>query len=210
MTSSPGSDSSLRRLKSAPQREISEEEQEPKRLWAKGLAAVIAILLLLLLLALFLPVKKGKESPKAKKLLKPTGAGVVGRTRYIVLSGEKAFSIGDVHASSKAAFLIVTFKIENLSREPQVLDFSMVELVDRQGRPNISSADVTLKLYEVLNQQSPWEEEIPPRFPITVKVVFTVAKSETGERLNFAGRDFDWTSSEALELPLEIEEEIKP
>lgn len=180
-----------------------EERQEPpeekKPIWRK---IVIAIIVILLLLLLFWPVsaEQRKIIQRQARMRQINGAGVIGSARYSVISGKPMPEL-EPGSRSKAIPVGVWFEAENLSNQPELLDYSMVKLVDAGGYESVISRELINTWYEQNGGVSHWGKPVAPGAKVKALAVFNVFRGPVKNYL-LRGRDFAWTSDKYAELPI--------
>lgn len=179
--------------------EFDEPEDEKRSIWR---TIVIAIVVILLLLLLFWPVTAGQRKviqrqARARRL---SGAGIVGATKYTVVSG-KAMPELEPGSRGEAIPVGVWFEAENLSNRPEILDYSMVKLIDAGGYESVISPELIRAWYKQAGGAMPWGEPVPPGGTVKALAVFNVFRGPVKNYL-LRGRDFAWTSDNYAELPI--------
>lgn len=176
-----------------------EPEEEKKSIWRK---IVIAIIVILLLLLLFWPVSAGqrKRIERQARARRISQAGVIGLTKYSVISGKPLPEL-DSPGAHKAIPVGVWFEVENLSSRPELLDYSLVKLVDAGGNESIISRDLIRAWYEQDGTKVPWGESIAPGGKVKAVAVYSVYRGPVKNYL-LRGRDLSWTSNDYSEQPI--------
>lgn len=177
-------------LKDAFEEDRREPPEEKKSVWRK---IVIIIIIILLLLLLFWPVPKTtlKRIRRQGQARQVSGAGVVGVTRYTVISGKPMIELDT--KIRKAVPVGVWFEVENLSGRSELLDYSMVKLVNAGGYESVINPELIRVWYERSRVKNPWGEPVFPGRKVKALAVFYVYRGPVKNYL-LRGRDFDWTS----------------
>ena len=168
-------------------------EEQPSR-WRK---IVVTVLVTLILLLLFCPVPKeqlSKISARAQKERQAQRAGTAGAAKYVVISGGPLKELDD-GAKREAIPVGVWFEVQNLSGNAEILDPSMVQLVDTFGYESVINPKAIEAWYELKGMSSPWGEGVEPGAKVKALAVFYVYLGPTKTYM-LRGRGFDWTVSD--------------
>ena len=161
--------------------------EEKKSVWRK---IAIIILIILLLLLLFWPVSAGQRrrlGQREKRRLKEA-ARVVGATKYTIVSGK---SMPELQTTPRKAIPVgVWFEAENLSNQPEMLDYTMVKLVDSGGNAYPVSSELTERWYEQSGTRLPWGEAVGAGRKVRAIGLFYVFRGPV-KNYSLRGRDFD-------------------
>lgn len=183
--------------------QLEEVEEEEKR---GCFRTVVLIVIIILLLLLFWPVKPGKKGlPKSnakEEQPKVTGDGVIGEARYKVLKSETIIEVnGRRFSTYKGTALGVEFRINNLSRRDQTLDFSMLKVSDQFGNQFVPTSKFTAMWYSEKKLKSPWGEAIKGNGSKNAFVIFFVYPGPP-KKYNLLAKGFDWRLEDFIAIDL--------
>jgi len=172
-------------------------------LW-RGCLSIIVIIILIILLLLFCAVPKHsrvkKKATPAENAKTEPSKGIVGDARYEDLSVLKIYTIGRKSTTSKGAFIVLRFKLINVSSSKQVADLFMFRLKDSGGRLYQPDIDLTERYYEQRGQSFRWPQDIKGGGSIPVEVVFDTMRGMNSFKL--VAKGFDLTVDKFITLSI--------
>lgn len=183
--------------------ELAVAEEKSSCLW-RGCLFIVVIIILIILLLLFCAVPKQpqvkKKAAPAKKTQTDSNKGIIGAARYEDLSVIKTYTIGRRSTTSKGAFIILKFKLTNVSSARQVADLYMFRLKDDGGRLYQPDIDLTERYYDEQGRAFRWPRDLKAGQSTPVIIVFDVMRGMNSFKL--VAKGFDLTVDKFITLSI--------
>lgn len=188
----------------------SEETLSPKKkrgflFWISTLLLSLTVIFLLLL---FWPT--GKDADTLKESAQKGVRKVVGKVSGLTIAGDAGYqAVSSLSISSVGArrpigvnYISVTFKVVNLVDKKQMLDYSIVRIVNKGKYIYPVNQTLTEMYYSVKKKESPWQDVIDAGKSKIVTAIF-VAPSKIVDPV-LECKDFDWRNSDYKKIPINI------
>jgi len=185
-----------------------EESVGKKRGFLFWISMLLLSLVIIFLLLLFWPTGKGADTLKesAQKGVRK----VVGRVGGLTIAGDAGYqvlsssSIGAVGGRKPIGvkYISVTFKVVNLVDKEQMLDYSVVRVVNKSKYVYPVNQTLTEMYYSVKKKESPWQDEIDAGKSKIVTAIFVAPGKVVNPVLEC--KDFDWRNTDYKKIPINI------
>lgn len=193
------------------QSDISPEEESPpkkKRGFLFWISTILLSSTVIFLLLLFWPT--GDDADSLKESAQKGVRKVVGRVSGLTIAGDAGYQpVSSLSISAVGArrpigvnYISVTFKVVNLVDKKQMLDYSIVRIVNKGKYVYPVNQTLTEMHYSVKRKESPWQDKIDGGKSKIVTAIFVAPLKMVNPVLEC--KDFDWRNSDYKKIPINI------